>query len=97
VCLAGHVHWNTVTNVDGVVHLTQQSLTESFTTGGEPAGAMGLLELSPETLRWQVVGRDPIEVVLPASPPGWVPPLGQFRAEAGPRDAAVVAQEGGLS
>lgn len=35
VCIAYHVHWNTVTPVGGAVHLTQQSLTESFTTDGE--------------------------------------------------------------
>ena len=38
-CLAGHVHWNTVTTIDGIPHLTQQSLTESFTTQGAPAEA----------------------------------------------------------
>ncbi|MFP4274764.1 MAG: ATP-binding cassette domain-containing protein, partial [Paracoccaceae bacterium] len=57
VCLAGHVHWNTVTTVDGIPHLTQQSLTESFTTEGEPAAAMGLLELG-DAVRWEVSGRD---------------------------------------
>jgi predicted phosphodiesterase len=49
VCLAGHVHWNTVTTVGGITHLTQQSLTESFTTQGEPAGAMGSSNSAPES------------------------------------------------
>lgn len=77
VCLAGHVHWNTVTTVDGITHLTQQSLTESFTTGGEPAGAFGLMELS-DTVHWRVVGDDPFEVRLTPGARRWVPPLSPF-------------------
>lgn len=81
VCLSGHVHWNTVTCVDGVVHLTQQSLTESFTTGGEAAGAMGMIELG-ETVRWTVVGDDPFAFSFRPSPRRWIPPLPDFRAHA---------------
>ncbi|WP_187968502.1 metallophosphoesterase family protein [Aquibium microcysteis] len=77
VCLAGHVHWNTITTVDGITHLTQQSLTESFTTQGEPAGAMGLLELG-ETVNWQVTGRDPIAFGFAPSATRWTPPLPVF-------------------
>lgn len=77
VCLAGHVHWNTVTPVDGIVHLTQQSLTESFTTGGEPAGAFGLLELDDQ-VRWRVLGRDPIEFSFRPVDARWTPPLPPF-------------------
>jgi len=77
VCLAGHVHWNTVTPVDGITHLTQQSLTESFTTGGEPAGAFGLMELS-DTVHWRVLGDDPLEVRLTPRAERWVPPLTPF-------------------
>ena len=35
--LSGHVHWNTVTNVQGVQHVTVQSMSERFTTMPEPA------------------------------------------------------------
>lgn len=77
VCLAGHVHWNTVTTVDGITHLTQQSLTESFTTQGEPAGAMGLIELG-ETVNWQVAGRDSIAFGFTPSATRWTPPLPVF-------------------
>jgi 3',5'-cyclic-AMP phosphodiesterase len=63
VCFAGHVHWNTVTVVDGIPHVTLQSLTETFTTGG-PAGCTGLLELDRELLRWRVGGLDPITLEL---------------------------------
>ncbi len=77
VCLAGHVHWNTVTQVDGISHLTQQSLTESFTTRGEPAGAYGLMELS-DTVHWRVFGDDPFEARLTPRPHRWTPPIGPF-------------------
>lgn len=77
VALAGHVHWNTVTTVDGIPHLTQQSLTESFTTAGEPAGAWGMLELG-ETVRWQVFGLDPFAATVTPSARRWTPPLAPF-------------------
>lgn len=77
VCIAGHVHWNTVTTVNGIAHLTQQSLTESFTTQGEPAAAWGMLELS-DTVHWQVFGKDPFEARLTPKAGRWTPPLGRF-------------------
>jgi hypothetical protein len=79
VCLSGHVHWNTVTTVNGVVHLTQQSLTESFTTGGEAAGAMGVIELG-ETFRWEVAGDDPFAFSFRPTARRWTPPLPDFRS-----------------
>jgi Icc-related predicted phosphoesterase len=86
VCIAGHVHWNTITAVDGIVHLTQQSLTESFTTQGEPAGAMGLLELS-DRVRWEVSGADPIAFAFRPQTHRWTPPLPDFRSHPGLRAA----------
>jgi predicted phosphodiesterase len=77
VCVAGHVHWNTIIAVDGITHLTQQSLTESFTTQGEPAGAFGLLELA-EAVRWEVHGRDPIAHSFRPQAVRWTPPLPRF-------------------
>lgn len=77
VCLAGHVHWNTVTTVDGIPHLTQQSLTESFTTQGAPAEAWGLLTLT-DTAHWQVFGKDPFEARVTPQTGRWVPPLKPF-------------------
>lgn len=77
VCLAGHVHWNTVTTVDGITHLTQQSLTESFTTAGEPAGSMGLIELS-DTVLWDVVGADPFRFGFSPRAQRWTPPMPDF-------------------
>ena len=79
VCLSGHVHWNTVTCVDGITHLTQQSLTESFTTGGDAAGAMGVIELG-DTVRWDVAGNDPYAFAFRPTAQRWTPPLPDFRA-----------------
>ena len=85
VCIAGHVHWNTITTIDGITHLTQQSLTESFTTQGEPAGAMGVLELG-ESVRWEVVGRDPIVFGFRPQASRWTTPLPDFRTHPGLRE-----------
>jgi len=76
VWLSGHVHWNSLTFVDGIPHLTQQSLTERFTTGSEPASAFGLLTLG-ECIAWAVYGHDPIDVRLPTARAAqrWEPPL----------------------
>jgi len=79
VCLSGHVHWNTVTTVDGITHLTQQSLTESFTTEGAPAGAMGVLELG-DTVRWEVAGDDPFRTEFTPNARRWTPVMPDFRA-----------------
>lgn len=78
VCLTGHVHWNTVTTVDGIPHLTQQSLTESFTTQGEAAEAWGLMTLS-DTAHWQVFGKDPFEARVTPQNGRWTPPLMPFK------------------
>lgn len=77
VCISGHVHWNTVTPVNGTMHLTQQSLTESFTTAGEPSGAMGMLELG-DTVTWRVEGRDPMAFTFRPTAARWTPPVPPF-------------------
>lgn len=75
LCMAGHVHWNSLNTSDGVHFLTQQSLVESFTTTPHPAQAWGTLELGAQAC-WQVHGRDPVRMVLPLKQPGrgWLPP-----------------------
>lgn len=79
LCIAGHVHWNTLTTVDGIPHLTLQSLTESFTTIPEPAGAFALLELGA-TVSWTVHGADPFSArITPAQTmKRWMTPLQRF-------------------
>jgi hypothetical protein len=81
VAIAGHVHWNTLTVVDGTPHITLQSLTEAFTTG-EASGCTAVLEIDGEALRWTVSGHDPFTMSLPwrNSKPQWAQPLGAFNA-----------------
>jgi hypothetical protein len=78
------VHWNTLTMVDGIAHITLQSLTETFTTAGEPAGAFALLELADEVL-WRVHGRDGFQwsTRTQALARRWLAPLPDFREVAG--------------
>ena len=83
LCLSGHVHWNSLTIVDGIAHCTQQSLTETFTTLPDPAEAMGRLTIEGETVRWSVAGRDPLELGWRFRPPGRrLPCLAPFAAPA---------------
>lgn len=79
VWVAGHVHWNTTTIVDGIPHHTLQSLTETFTTHPEPAAAFGLLELG-DMISWRVEGRDEHAHTIRATDTlrRWVPPLPPF-------------------
>lgn len=79
-CIAGHVHWNTLTTVGGVPHMTQQSLTESFTTEGQPARAWGMLTLG-EHIHWQVFGDDPFEARVRPGIGKWTPPMVLPRGE----------------
>lgn len=79
IALAGHVHWNTLTMVDGIAHLTLQSLTETFTTG-EPAGSTAVIEIDGDDFRWTVGGLDRVSITLPwlKAKPQWRPPLKAF-------------------
>lgn len=70
LCLAGHVHWNRHTAVDGVHHIAIQSLTERFTCHPHTAGASALLEVSDD-IRLEVFGHDPFAVRLPIKPLGY--------------------------
>jgi 3',5'-cyclic-AMP phosphodiesterase len=93
LCVAGHVHWNTLTTVDGVTHLTLQSLTESYTMSadrgqGAPCGAWGLLELGTEKMSWHVHGADALTLGLPVQQLArrWypaLPPLNELSDESG--------------
>lgn len=91
VWIAGHVHWNTFTLLDGLPHLTVQSLTESFTTPPRPCRAFSDLTLGPGGVVLKVHGLDPLGLTLPLparGPSRWTPPLGPFfgptRTEAAP-------------
>jgi len=73
LCLSGHVHWNSVAQENGITYLTQQSLSEGFTTGGRPTGAWGVLDLDVK-VSWRVEGLDPISVTLTPDAGRRVPP-----------------------
>lgn len=68
LCLAGHLHANCWGVADGILHLAQQSLTETFSTGGKPAAAYGLLEIPRAhglPLTWDVHGHDSLRLRAP--------------------------------
>ncbi len=79
LCVAGHVHWNNISRIDGVPYVSLQSLTESFTTQGDASNGWTTMELDHQ-LRWCGHGRDPIEVVVNLGGPDrrWTPPLPPF-------------------
>jgi Icc protein len=79
IALAGHVHWNTLTTVDGIAHLTLQSLTETF-TAGEPAASTAVIEIDGDEFRWTVSGLDRVSMTLPwpKAKPQWRPPMKAF-------------------
>lgn len=74
--VAGHVHWNHSSTIDGIRYLTVQSVVESNTTDGEAAGAWAEIELT-DTLRWTVHGKDPLHYEAKLRKPGihWQTPL----------------------
>jgi hypothetical protein len=77
--VSGHVHWNTLTMVDGIPHFTLQSLTETFTTYPHPAASFAILELS-DVIDWRVFGADTFSASLDVSAANrrWMTPLPPF-------------------
>ena len=63
--LSGHVHWNTVTNVGNVQHVTVQSVSERFTTYPMTAAAYADLEIKDGQFTIDVFGNDPFHARLP--------------------------------
>ncbi len=80
LCVAGHVHWNKLNTVDGIPYLSLQSLTESFTTAPDPAGAWSTIQIGDE-IYWECHGADALSATIPIRPLGrkWVSPLPSFR------------------
>lgn len=79
-CFSGHVHWNTLTTVHGIPYFTIQSLTETFTTHPEPAGAMAVLDLGPDEITLDVRGLDAFQARVPVAQMArrWVAALPPF-------------------
>ncbi|MBO89371.1 MAG: hypothetical protein CMP14_07610 [Rickettsiales bacterium] len=80
LCVAGHVHWNDLNNVDGIPYISMQSLTESFTTAPKPASAWSTIRIGEE-IHWECYGADPVNIKIPTPTLGrrWVPPLPSFQ------------------
>ncbi|WP_283192744.1 metallophosphoesterase [Rhizobium sp. AN80A] len=79
--LSGHVHWNTVTNVGNVQHITIQSVSERFTTHPITAAAYADVEIKGGQFTVDVFGNDPFHVRLPFRKSGdrpWMAPCGPF-------------------
>ncbi len=76
LCVAGHVHWNSVNQVNGIPYLALHSLSDCCTTSPYPSGAWATLEIG-DTIEWRVHGRDPISLTLPLPrhPLKWLPTL----------------------
>jgi HAD superfamily hydrolase (TIGR01450 family) len=79
LCIGGHTHRNHASTIDGIHYLTVQSLSDSYTTQGEAAGAWAMIELG-EDVYWRTHGRDPIEFRRPirARNEHWLTPLPGF-------------------
>ena len=75
--LSGHVHWNSLTSVGGVRHLTIQSVSETFVTPPEAARAFAMLEIGDGTAVLEVFGGDPLRLTVPFRASGerrWLAP-----------------------
>ncbi len=74
--VSGHVHWNQLHIMDGIPHISQQALSETFTTHPHPAGAWGLLALG-DTIELDIAGREQMKFSLPVKPMNhrWLPPM----------------------
>lgn len=74
--VSGHVHWNQLHVMDGIPHISLQSLSETFTTHPHAAGSWALLTLG-DTLRFEVFGRDPTLYRMPIKnmTHHWLPPM----------------------
>jgi Icc protein len=68
--LAGHVHWNTVTQLRGIIHVTIQSMSEQLPTMAEPAGVYVDLDIADGAVSIAFRGLDPLVVQLPFQPSG---------------------------
>ena len=79
LCIAGHVHWNHASTIDGVRYITIQSLVESFTTESAASGAWAEINVDDQ-IRWSVHGGDPLYYEAPVRGMNshWTQPLPSF-------------------
>lgn len=79
--LSGHVHWNTVTPVAGIQHVTIQSMSERFTTAPAAANAFAVLEIADGSAGLTVHGNDPFQARVAFRRSGdqpWLKPMAPF-------------------
>ncbi len=60
IWFSGHIHWNSLTTIRNVHHVTIQSLTECYPHSNTASGAFADVELTPHSISINVAGRDPI-------------------------------------
>lgn len=74
--ISGHVHCNTLSQIDGIPHFTVQSISESYTTHPHPSGSYALLTLGDE-IGLEVFGTDAFKASIPTQQTlkRWVPVL----------------------
>jgi hypothetical protein len=68
IWLSGHVHWNSIHTTGGIRHITVQSTSETYTTGGKPALSWGFLDIDGNEGTLEVLGRDPLAFRFPFMP-----------------------------
>jgi 3',5'-cyclic-AMP phosphodiesterase len=75
MCVAGHVHWNDSSTIDGIRYLTLQSLTESYTTQAEASGAWAEIDVDDQ-VHWRAHGNDSMMYQAPVRGLNmhWTPP-----------------------
>ena len=81
IWLSGHVHWNTVTNIRGMQHITVQSASERFTTFPAGAAAFAMLEIADGSFTLDIRGNDPFFARMPFRKSGerpWMTPMAPF-------------------
>lgn len=76
--LSGHSHWNAVTNIGNLIHVTVQSLSERYTTYPLTAEAHADLCIEGDRFSIEVHGNDPMYLRLPFGRSGdrpWLAPM----------------------
>lgn len=76
--LAGHVHWNAGSTIDGIHYRTLAALTDTFDVAAVPSGTWSILELADDgRLSLDTFGREPMSWSALAKPKGahWNRPL----------------------
>ena len=56
---AGHLHWTTAAEINGIPYVTIGSLVDTAYTGGEPGGAYGMVTIAAGEVEVSVWGRAP--------------------------------------